>query len=538
MSIGSSCGDSTPQLACSPTSNAASRVLSWIAGVALCILWADLVRQLSYTWSTDEQYAYGWFVPILASGLLVRNWLSRPAPQTPFPASLFIVVAFGLAAVALPPLRVIHEINQDWPLATWTLSLSVVAITMAAIYFLGGWPWVRHFVFPVAFILVAIKWPYRIEKFLMTGLQGLVTATTVEVLGVLGLPALQRGNLIEVSTGVVGVDEACSGIRSFQSTLMAALFLGAHYHLPALRRVALIPLSLAVAILCNIARALFLTWQADANGASAVDRWHDPAGLSVTVLCFAAVWFIAVALAPLAPPDKRPESAVSRAALRVPWGVALASLFSALAALAGPEIWYRTDQRGPADVIRWSLRLPESEPSFESLKLPARTAEILAHDEESLGRWNEPDGSQWSAYCFRWNPTSLQSVIKARQHRPEICLPAAGLRQTSVSSLDHFSAGDFHLPFHKHTFEAENQRLFVFFSLWQDGDEQEGMRKFDQRERIKWVLARRRALGQQTLEIICAGYPDMATAEHAVRLRLPDLIHVERYKLPPANSPK
>ena len=39
------------------------------------------------------------------------------------------------------------------------------------------------------------------------------------------MAAIQRGNLIELSTGVLGVDEACSGIRSFQSTLMAALFL-------------------------------------------------------------------------------------------------------------------------------------------------------------------------------------------------------------------------------------------------------------------------------------------------------------------------
>jgi hypothetical protein len=36
--------------------------------VAFAALWADLIHQLSYVWRTDEQYAYGWFVPLLAAG--------------------------------------------------------------------------------------------------------------------------------------------------------------------------------------------------------------------------------------------------------------------------------------------------------------------------------------------------------------------------------------------------------------------------------------------------------------------------------------
>src|ERR1039457_3872197 len=215
----------------------------WRLGLPLIlfgVLWADLVRQLSYTWETSEQYAYGWFVPFFAAALLWRRWLDRPAPQlSPFnfpwpvkcpPTSLGLLSAFCfLLCLLLLPLRVIYEINPDWPLCSWLMTLTVVGISLYAVFLAGGWKWVRHFAFPVCFILVAVQWPYRIDHGLTQGLMRVVAGLTVELLGWLNIPAFQHGNLIEVSTGVVGIDEACSGIRSFQSTLMAALFLGELY---------------------------------------------------------------------------------------------------------------------------------------------------------------------------------------------------------------------------------------------------------------------------------------------------------------------
>jgi hypothetical protein len=46
---------------------------------AFALLWFDLCHQLSYVWQTNEQYAYGWFVPVLALGLFIKKWPSRPS---------------------------------------------------------------------------------------------------------------------------------------------------------------------------------------------------------------------------------------------------------------------------------------------------------------------------------------------------------------------------------------------------------------------------------------------------------------------------
>jgi exosortase len=292
----------------------------WLPIALFAVLWADLIRQLSYTWEANEQYAYGWFVPFLALALFWRRWLDRPVPSQPSafsarsrfigvqlspfnfpwpvkcpPASLGLLSAFCfLLCLLLLPLRVIYEINPDWPLCSWLMTLTVVGISLYAVFLAGGWKWVRHFAFPVCFILVAVQWPYRIEHGLTQGLMRVVAGLTVELLGWFNIPAFQHGNLIELSTGVVGIDEACSGIRSFQSTLMAALFLGELNRLRLLPRATLILCGLALGFCFNIVRTLLLSWQANAHGISAIDKWHDPAGMTIAVACFFALWAIAV----------------------------------------------------------------------------------------------------------------------------------------------------------------------------------------------------------------------------------------------------
>src|SRR5205823_3058179 len=41
-------------------------------------LWAVLFRHLSSEWSLNEQYSYGWFVPIFAAYLFWLRWEDRP----------------------------------------------------------------------------------------------------------------------------------------------------------------------------------------------------------------------------------------------------------------------------------------------------------------------------------------------------------------------------------------------------------------------------------------------------------------------------
>ena len=537
---------------------------------AFSLLWLDLCRQLSYTWETNEQYAYGWFVPILALGLFIKKWPSRPLPglqdygttgqQVSGPESvvsgpLSVVtpqwsVVGGLLlllCLLLLPLRVIHEINQDWPLISWPYTLIVVALTLYAIHLAtppsvvsGPWsfvsPWVKHFAFPICFILVAVTWPYRIEHSLTQGLMRLDTNITVEILGWLNIPAMQRGNLIELSTGTVGVNEACSGIRSFQSTLMAALLMGELYRLRLWARASLIGFGLVLAFGFNVIRTLILAWQASAHGLSAIDKWHDPAGFTITIACFFCLWAVVVLITKRWPnteilKHRNTETPSSAPSLTTaPWRrFALAVGLWSLLCIIATEAWYRSHEIRPVETARWWVNLPTNSPSFSPVPISAFARKLLKYDEGATGSWEESDGSKWSTFCLRWRAGDPVSRLAARNHRPEICLSGSGHRITTDFGLKYFKMKGLELPFRVQIFDAPEQPTYVFFCLWEDEAEiQSGIRAPSHSDRLSSVLKGRRGLGQQTLEIICSGYPGIEEAERSVRERLPSLVQVEK----------
>jgi hypothetical protein len=82
----------------------------------------------------------------------------------------------------------------------------------------------RHFAFSICFIFTTLPWPGGLETFLIQGLMQIVAWVTVGLLNLSHIAALQHGNLIEVKTGLLGIDEACSGVRSLDRSRPASWF--------------------------------------------------------------------------------------------------------------------------------------------------------------------------------------------------------------------------------------------------------------------------------------------------------------------------
>jgi exosortase len=498
----------------------------WLPIAVFAVLWADLVRELSSQWEAREQYAYGWFVPVFALALLWRRRNGCPPASQPRPS--FAVNGIVLALVlALLPLRVIYEINPDWPLLSWIYTAMVVVVTLYAFYLAGGWPWVRNFAFPVALILVAVAWPWRIEKALTQGLMKVVAALTVEALDWFGIPAMRKGNLIELGTGVVGVDEACSGIRSFQSGVMAALVMGEFYRLRIWARLGMLGCGLSLAFVLNVARTFLLSWQANDHGIGEVSKWHDPAGLSITVLCFFGLWCIAGLM--------RSKWSVHPAPASLPIGGRVPSVFLwgvgcwAVCILALNEWWYRAHEIKESGAYRWSASFPTNNPTFARLELSDKVRRNLRQDAGEAATWQEDQGAKWTAFFFRWNPGPVSSIISARQHRPDICLPAAGLRQVADGGVNYFEAGGLSLPFREYTYRSSGATLQVFFCQWEDGTEhQAGMWGSSLADRVRAAVVGRRHLGQQSLEMVLSGYETLSQAEQSLARQLPSIIRRDR----------
>ncbi len=527
-----------------------------LGGLFLAGLWFVLCRHLSDEWTVNEQYNYGWFVPFFALFLFWLRWEARPAPEIgdrrrTWVAALIVVSALLL----LLPVRVFEIGNPDWRPLSWFHAGIVVAITLFAVWFAGGRPWLRHFAFPIVFFLVAVPWITPIEVPIIQGLMRFVAGFATEAVALLGIPAELDGNLIRINNGLVGVNEACSGVRSFQTSLMIGLLFGELKRLSIFNRVALVAGAIAIAVVANLGRATFLVWIAATKNISEVDRWHDLAGYAIVGIVFVGSMFLAGWLArqqrsQVDSPSGR-SSLVTRHFFRLPnfYFLIPAVIWIALVEI-GAASWYRAHETNLAATARWDVRWPESAPNFHELKIQQAIKNTLRFDDGREVAWREEadsaKGGLYLLYFFRWEP-GTSTVLRARAHRPDICLPSAGWRQTADEGTRMYSVTDkFAVPFHHFAFTREGTvhsppvYAHAFFCLREDtvrpGEASQLSKSnpgdWSRSERWRVVREGIRNPGQQVMEFLMVSPHQRSSAEAAERFErlLPELIKVEDRK--------
>src|SRR5207253_11458444 len=104
-----------------------------------------------------------------------------------------------------------------------------ITLTLLACWLAGGGTLLRAELFPILFFLTAVPWPPRFEQPITAGLMQAVAAATTGLLHWFGIPAQTAGGAITLRTGVVGITEACCGMRSLQAGSMFVLVMGERY---------------------------------------------------------------------------------------------------------------------------------------------------------------------------------------------------------------------------------------------------------------------------------------------------------------------
>lgn len=144
-----------------------------------------------------------------------------------------------------------------------------------------------HFAMPAALILIAVPRPTGMEQAVVQGMTRAVTTFTLDALVWTGSSAVQSGNVILLANGALGVDEACSGVRSSQSNLMAALVVGGGiYRLGAMRRILFPGRGAGSRILAQPGAGFRVGHDRCAGRGGGRGVWHDPAGYTILFLSF------------------------------------------------------------------------------------------------------------------------------------------------------------------------------------------------------------------------------------------------------------
>ncbi len=488
-------------------------ILPWAAWWGLALL------PSSGFWATNPQYSYGWLVPPLALLLAWRRWGTSPAPGNPAAWALPLI---AVSAAILFPAWIIVQANPGWRLVPALLALSAVAGTLGLAGRLGGAPWVRHFAFPIAFIFSAIPWPSGPEAMLVEGLMRFVAGITVAIMNLTGVPALQHGNLIEISSGILGVDEACSGVRSLQASFMVSLFLGEFYRLKSGARWVLVLAGFLVALATNIVRTTLLSYSAARGGVGEVAHWHDPAGYTILTVCLVVVAILANWLTVRHSTPTSPASATPAHAMPVstPW------LLGAWIGLvcAAAEIWYTKPPT--RETQTWALVFPAD---YAQEPIPPNALALLGCDRSHAASWRDAEARQWRGAFIEWFPNGSRSSILARVHRPEFCLQGAGLTEAGPRRQVPVSTEGFDIEFESMHFRDMNGRdIYVFFCLWEVVPGQAGryarISGDTRTDSLLRVWRRERILGQQTAELMVTGASSRESAEEALPLQLRTMI--------------
>lgn len=280
----------------------------------------------SHWWRVKEDYSFGWLVPVFVAYIvhdrweLIRRRLAEALEAAPGPGwarwTLNTAAALGLVGGALLFLLGAFYragAGTSHP-GTLALTLGMGAIVLPLVFFnvpvgpgasptgrsanLSGWralvadPRMRVaalFVFPALVWLVSAPIVSVVENQLSLFLRHKVAVAVMFVFDLLGHPLEQQGNVLVLPNGgTVGVEDACSGIRSLTACLFAGSFLGAAFFERLWQKVVLVGASMVLAFLTNIGRGLFLTAWAYRHGAEAISGTvHDVAGYAVLgVTCF------------------------------------------------------------------------------------------------------------------------------------------------------------------------------------------------------------------------------------------------------------
>jgi exosortase len=467
----------------SPTAPVSGRgpTIPWPILFAMA-LWIWATWSCAEHWRGNPNYSYGWTVPALALGFGIRRYLTYRASTGEvtttfrFPVSVQILVAIVLGALVFL-LEYAREQVLHPMIVIWSICALAVTSTITLLWWRSGRDLARAELFPVCFFLTAVPWPPRFEQPITSTLMRWVASATTELLHWWGIEAQASGGAIALRTGLVGITEACSGIRSLQAGIMFGLAMGEWFLLSAGRRFALLAIAIIFALATNLARTLALTLQAHWHGVESVDRVHDLIGNVIITALVLAIWLVGKLLAQPAEPPALPARSTS----------SFSDLFRALTK-PSPRIFAMltlTFLAGIVSARALSVRLEAKDATQTS---PFFVAKIDKSGTNRLGKiprevWNElrPTTGEYirhdnaalprgGADCFHffWKPSPWNRF--ALVHRPDICMPGVGWQMIGAAEVRETELDGHPLRCYIFRFHRGNAHALELWGAWRNGD--------------------------------------------------------------------
>ncbi len=448
----------------------------WILSLAWT-LWVWF-NALSLEWNINPQYQYGWAVAPISLYWLFGS-RSKPEPETCSEKGITVtgnriaVLVLWLVLMTWIPVLILNQSHPEWRFTLWALTALTVSFWLAGAYLTGGQNRLNRFLFPVLFLWIGAPWPSIIETPLVQWLSSINATVVAEAMNWLGFPAVARGAIVELANGVVGIEEACTGIRSLQSGLMIAVFCIYEFRLTFRRSMALLSISLFLALGLNLIRTFVLTYGVSKSGADFYERFHSPLGAGVFLTLLAGIFILAKVLndpqrkVSASLPDTIQQQQINSTNVRSPkWSwIIPATLVLAEIITFG---WFHRPGREWVESPVWTAHWPGPEdPNFRPVTLAEPIRLALRYDQSVAFQWRESNQSVWTFYYFRWKPGQVAARF-ARNHNPKLCLPANGFVWKRDLGLIPIETDIMTFWFQGYVYELRGREWRVYYGIWED----------------------------------------------------------------------
>ncbi len=273
-----------------------------LALAALAIGTVALTARLWPQWRTNPDLSHGYFMPLLFLLLLHESRAGTPRYLKPglgaglglaalLGGALLALVAAGLYATSLGWSHALVNIMLALSFALFTGAAAVV-FSRDSVRLIGcNWP----VAVAAGLWLLTTPIPPGTYSRLTLTLQLWISEGVLRTLHILGIAAIRHGNIIDLANTSVGVEEACSGVRSLISCLFAGVFFSATLVRRPAARAWIIGLAAPLALGMNFLRSLCLTLLANRR-VDIAGTWHDVTGFAVLGLTAAMLGSLAVLL--------------------------------------------------------------------------------------------------------------------------------------------------------------------------------------------------------------------------------------------------
>lgn len=250
-----------------------------VAGVCYWTVLADLASE----WWNDSAASYGILIPPLTAWI---TWLRRRE-------ILSIPAAPDLRGLWLTALGCFLLVTGKLAAEFFLTRVSFVVVLAGVVWTWWGAARFRRLVFPFILLATMVPLPSLVYNAVAAPLQLFASRLAANIADALGVSVFRDGNIIHLPEASLGVEEACSGLRSLSAMVIAALLLGFVEGLPAAGRVLLCLWSVPLAIAINVLRIAGTALIADHHLEYALGFYHAFSGWLVFLAGFGLLWLSA-----------------------------------------------------------------------------------------------------------------------------------------------------------------------------------------------------------------------------------------------------